>query len=160
GRFENLPEPAVFVGLIYLALNRPAVAYDYHVARVSILVCSTALAILAFLRLLREPSRRRLVAAIAANAFCLMVSDQALILVPCQAVLLWARGERRAWKSTAILAACSAVAALIWPAVRLIEFTRRGDLPAGISGTIEFTRNLPLLAVIQPNFLPFTNTHR
>jgi uncharacterized PurR-regulated membrane protein YhhQ (DUF165 family) len=60
-RFENLPRAAIFVGLIFLALNRPAVAYDYHVARVSILVCSTALAILAFLRLLREPGRKTLV---------------------------------------------------------------------------------------------------
>ena len=159
-QIENLPRTAIFVGLIFLALNRPAVAYDYHVARVSILVCSTALAILAFLRLLREPSRKTLVTAIAANAFCLFVSDQALLLLPCEAAVLWASGSRREWRSPFLLAAGSAAAALIWPVVRLIEFWRRNDLPAGISGTIEFTRNFPLLAVIQPNFLPFTNTQR
>ena len=80
--FEDLPRPAIFVGLIYLALNRPAVAYDYHVARVSILVCSTALALLAFLRLLRKPTRMALVAAIAANAVALFVSDQASFCSP------------------------------------------------------------------------------
>ena len=160
GRFEKLPRTAIFVGLIYLALNRPAVAYDYHVARVSPLVCATALAILAFLRLLREPGRKALVTAIAANAFALFVTDQALLLLPCEAALLWARGPRRQWRLASLLAACSVLAALLWPVVRLIEFWRRADLPAGIDGTIEFTRNFPLLALIQPNFLPFTNTHR
>jgi hypothetical protein len=159
-RFEGLPRTAIFAGLIYLALSRPAVAYDYHVARVSILVCSTGLAILAFLRLLRDPSRKTLVTAIAANAFALLVSDQALLLLPCEAVILFAGGFRRQWRSISLLAACSAAASLIWPAVRLVEFSRRQDLPAGIDGTIEFTRNLPLRALIQPNFLPFTDTHR
>jgi hypothetical protein len=160
GQFENLPPTAIFVGLIFLALSRPAVAYDYHVARISILVCTTALAFLAFLRLLREPGRKTLVMAIAANAFALFVSDQALLLLPCEAALFWARGSRREWKLASLLAFGSAAAALIWPLVRLSEFQKRGNLPAGISGTIEFTRNFPLLALIQPNFLPFTNTHR
>jgi hypothetical protein len=52
------------------------------------------------------------------------------------------------------------VGAAIWPLVRLIEFRSRTDLPAGISGTVEFTRGFPLQALIQPNFLAFTNTHR
>jgi hypothetical protein len=159
-QFENLPRTAIFVGLIFLAINRPAVAYDYHVARVSILVCATALAILAFLRMLREPSRKTLVTAIAANAFALVVSDQALLLLPWEAALFWARGSRRDLWPASLLAAGSAAAALIWPVVRLIEFSRRSDLPAGISGTIEFTKNFPLRALLQPNFLPFTNTHR
>ena len=160
GQFENLPRTAIFVGLIYLALNRPAVAYDYHVARVSPLVCATALAILAFLRLLREPGRKTLAWAIAANACALFVSDQALLLLPCEAALLCARGPRRQWRLPSLLAAASALAALLWPLVRLIEFSRRSNLPAGIDGTIEFTKNFPLLALIQPNFLPFTNAHR
>jgi hypothetical protein len=88
------------------------------------------------------------------------VSDQALLLLPCEAAIFWARGSRREWRSASLLAAGSAAAALIWPVVRLIEFWRRNDLPAGISGTIEFTGNFPLLALIQPNFLPFTNTQR
>jgi hypothetical protein len=159
-QFDNPPRAAVFAGLLYLAINRPAVAYDYHVARVSILVCATGLAILAFLRLLREPGRKTLVLAIAANVFCLLVSDQALLLLPCEAVILWARASRREWRSLSLLAAASLAAALIWPLVRLLQFSRRSDLPAGIDGTIEFTRNFPLLTLIQPNFLPFTNTHR
>ena len=160
GKFEGLPRAAIFVGLIYLALSRPAVSYDYHVARVSPLVCTTALAILAFVRLLREPSRKALVWTIAANAACLMVSDQGLLVLPCQAVILWARGGFfREWRWAAV-AAGSAAAALFWPLVRLIEYGKRNDLPAGIDGMIEFTRNFPLLALIQPNYLPFTNTHR
>jgi hypothetical protein len=159
GRFENIPRAAIFAGLTYLALSRPAVSYDYHVARVSPLVCATALAILAFLHLLRAPSRKALVLEIAANAACLMGSDQGLLVLPCEAVLLWARGSFRAWR-WAVLAAGSAAAALFWPLVRLIEFGRRDDLPAGIDGMIEFTKNFPLLALIQPNYLPFTNTHR
>src|SRR5207247_2471335 len=79
--FENLPRAAIGAGLMYLAINRPAVAYDYQVARVSILVCSTALALLAFLRLLREPSRKTLTLAIAANVFCLLVSEQSLLVL-------------------------------------------------------------------------------
>lgn len=159
-RFEDVPRMAIFAGLIYLAINRPAVAYDYHVARLSILVCSTGLALLAFLRWLREPSRKTLVTAIAANAFCLLVSDQALLLLPCEAVMLWARGSRREWKPLLLLAAGSALAALVWPAVRFVEFSTRHDLPAGIDGTIEFTRNFSPMALIQPNFLPFTSVHR
>jgi hypothetical protein len=159
GQFENLPRAAIFVGLMYLALSRPAVSYDYHVARVSPLVCTTALAILAFVRLLREPGRKALVWAIAANAACLMVSDQGLLVLPCQAVILWARGSFREWRWAA-LAAGGAAAALFWPLVRLVEFSRRSNLPAGIDGMIEFTRKFPLLALIQPNYLPFTNTHR
>jgi hypothetical protein len=31
---EDLPKTAIFVGLIYLALSRPAVHYDSHLARV------------------------------------------------------------------------------------------------------------------------------
>jgi hypothetical protein len=116
-------------------------------------------AILAFLRLLREPSRRALVWAIVANAACLMVSDQGLLVLPCQAVILWARGSFREWRWAA-LAAGGAAAALFWPLVRLVEFSRRSNLPAGIDGMIEFTRKFPLLALIQPNYLPFTNTHR
>src|SRR5215471_9898095 len=98
GQFEGLPDTAIFVGLIYLAISRPAVAYDYHVARVSILVCATAIALLAFLRLLRNPRRRALVLAILANAACLLLSEQALLLLPCQAAILWARGSLRDWR--------------------------------------------------------------
>lgn len=160
GQFDNLPKTAVCVGLIFLALSRPAVSYDFHVARVSILVCAGALAFLAFLRLLREPCRKTLIVAIAANVLALLVSDQALLLLPCEVALLLARGPRRPWKPVALLGAASAAGTLIWPLVRLMEFRNRVDLPAGISGTIEFTRNFPLMALIQPNFLPFTNAHR
>ena len=160
GQFEKLPRTAISVGLVYLAINRPAVAYDYHVARVSILVCAGALALLAFLRLLGDPSRKTLILAIAANTFALLVSDQALVLLPCEAALYLARGPRRAWKLASLLGAASAVGAAVWPLVRLTQFRNRADLPAGISGTIEFTRNFPLQALIQPNFLPFTNAHR
>ncbi len=164
-RFDSLPQPAICAGLMFLALSRPGAAYDYHVARVSILACSTAIALLAFLRLLREPNRKTLSLAIAANAFSLLVSDQALLLLPCEVVILLVRGLsvrdiRLPWKSAGLLGATSAISALIWPVVRLMEFLQRSDLPAGISGSIEFTRNFPLLAVLQPNFLPFTNIHR
>ncbi len=159
-RFDSLPQPAICAGLMFLALSRPGAAYDYHVARVSILACSTAIALLAFLRLLREPNRKTLSLAIAANAFSLLVSDQSLLLLPCELVILFARGARLPWKSASLLGVASAISAMIWPAVRLMEFLKRGDLPAGISGTIEFTRNFPLLTLLQPNFLPFTNTHR
>jgi hypothetical protein len=159
GQFENLPRTAVSIGLIYLAISRPAVAYDYHVARISILVCSNALALLAFVRMLEKPGRKMLLLAIAANVFTLLVSDQGLVVLPCEALLFLARRPRH-WKPVLWLAADSAAAALIWPAVRLIEFSTRADLPAGISGTIEFTRNFPWAALLQPNFLPFTNAHR
>jgi hypothetical protein len=159
-RFENMPPAAICAGLILLALSRPAVAYDYHVARVSILVCSTTLALLAALRMFREPSHKTELIAIAANSFALLVSDQALLLLPCEALLWWARAPRTAWKPAALLALASTAAALIWPAVRLLEFLKRSDLPAGISGTIEFTRDFPLLALLQPNLLPFTNAQR
>jgi hypothetical protein len=157
---EDISRPAIFAGLLYIAINRSAVAYDYQVARVSILVCSTGLAFLAFLRLLRKPSRETLLTAIAANVFCLLVSDQAVLLLPCEAAILWARGSRREAKPVLLVAACSAVAALAWPLVRFFEFSTHRDLPAGIDGTIEFTRNISPMAVIQPNFLPFTNIHR
>jgi hypothetical protein len=157
---EQLPAAAIFAGLLYVAISRPAVAYDYHVARVSILSCATTFALLSFRRLLLDPGRKTLLWAIGANAVCLMISDQALLLLPCQAVLLWGSGWRNQWKRLLGLAAASAVAAAIWPAVRLIEYMRHTDLPAGIDGTIEFTRNFPLMAVLQPNYLPFTNVHR
>ena len=160
GQFENLPKTAIGAGLLYLAVNRPAVAYDYHVARVSILVAAGALALLTFLRLLRDPSRKTLGLAIAANVFALLVSDQALVLLPCEAALFLAHGPRRPWKAALMLGAASAAAGAIWPLVRLFEFRHRTDLPAGISGAIEFTRNFPLQALIQPNYLPFTNAHR
>jgi hypothetical protein len=160
GQFDNLPRAAISVGLIYLSLNRPAVAYDYHVARVAPLVAATALALLAFLRLVRQPSRAALVWAIAANVVCLTISDQALLLIPCEALILFSRGASREWKWWVPLGAASVAAALVWPTVRLIEFCKHSDLPAGIDGTIEFTKNFPLMAAIQPNFLPFTNAHR
>lgn len=153
---DKLPRAAIFAGLTYLALSRPGVAYDYHVARVSMLVAATAVALLAYLRWLRAPSRKTLLWATAANVVCLLVSDQAILLLPCEAILLWARG----WKNPAILGAASLAAAAVWPIVRFVEFSRRADLPAGIDGTIEFTKNFPLLAIVQPNFLPFTNAHR
>ena len=161
GRFDQLPRTAIFAGLVYLALSRPGVTYDYHVARISPLVCATALALLAFLYLLRAPSRKVLLVAFAANVGCLMISDQAVLLLPCQAVLLWARGAGGVGrKALALLAGASVAAVLIWPAVRWMAFSQRADLPAGIDGTIEFTKDFPLLALIQPNFLPFTDTHR
>jgi hypothetical protein len=159
-QFENLPRTSIFAGLACLALSRPAAAYDSMVWRASILVCATAFALLAFLRLLREPSRKALIWAIAANAVCLAISDQALLLLPCEAVVLWIRGSRLEWRKLALLAGVSGAAALVWPIVRLIEFTHRADLPAGIDGMIEFTKDFPLLAFVQPNFLPFTNAHR
>jgi hypothetical protein len=161
GRFDQLPRSAIFAGLVYLALSRPGVAYDYHVARISPLVCATALALLAFLHLLRKPSRKALLLAIAANVGCLMISDQAVLLLPCQAVLLWGRGAGGVGrKPLALLAGVSVAAVLIWPAVRWLAYSRRADLPAGIDGMIEFTKDFPLLALIQPNFLPFTDAHR
>jgi hypothetical protein len=158
--FENLPRTSIFAGLAYLALSGPAAGYDSQVSRVSILVCATAFALLAFLRLLREPSRKALIWAIVANAVCLAISDQALLLLPCEAVVLWTRGSRLEWRRWALLAGVSGAAALVWPIVRLLEFTRRVDLPAGIDGMIEFTKDFPLLGLVQPNFLPFTNMHR
>jgi hypothetical protein len=157
--FEGLPPGAVAVGLVYLATSRPAVAYDFQVARVSILVCTTTISLLCFVRLLKHPSRKAFFYSIAANVVCLLVSDQALFLLPCQTAILWFRGSwpDRKWL---YLAAASLAAAMLWPAIRLFEFWRRSDLPAGIDGTIEFTKNFPLLALVQPNFLPFTNTHR
>ena len=157
---EELPRTAVFVGLIYLAISRPAVAYDSHVARVSILVCGSTLAILAFLRFVREPNRKTLVPVLAANVFCLLTSDQALLLLPCEALLFWARSSRRDWKLTSVLAASSVAALLVWPAVRFVEYRSRPDVPAGIDGTIEVTKDVPLSGVIQPNLLPLTNAHR
>ena len=161
GRFDQLPRTAILVGLTYLALSRPGVAYDYHVARISPLVCATAAALLAFLHLLRTPSRKALLLAVAANVVCLMISDQAVLLLPCQAVLLWARGAGGVGRKALVgLAAASIAAAAIWPAVRWAAYSRRADLPAGIDGMIEFTKDFPLKAVIQPNFLPFTDAHR
>ena len=58
-----------------------------YVARVSILVCATSLATLALLRFLRNPGKQPRIAAIAANVFALLVSDQALLLLPCEAIL-------------------------------------------------------------------------
>jgi hypothetical protein len=159
-RLEDLPRAAMFVGLMYIALSRPGIAYDYHVARVSVLVCGTALALLAFLRLLRDPSGENLGWAIAANVFFLLISDQSLLLLPCEAALLLARRARIGWKRWAPLAAVSMAAGLMWPAVRYYEFTHRPDVPAGIDGMVEFTRNFPLRALLQPNFLPFTDAHR
>ncbi|MEI9976601.1 MAG: hypothetical protein WDO73_33830 [Ignavibacteriota bacterium] len=132
-QFEKLPHTAIFVGLLYLALSRPAVAYDYHVARVSILVCSNALALLAFLLWLERGDRRALLWAIAANVFALLVSEQGLALLPCEALLFLVRGPRR-WRPALCLALGSAAGALVWPTVRFVEFTARAHLPAGISG--------------------------
>jgi hypothetical protein len=39
--FDGLAPAAIAVGLTYLALSRPGVVYDYHVARISPLVCAT-----------------------------------------------------------------------------------------------------------------------
>ena len=99
-----MPRGAIFVGLTYVALSRPGVAYDYHVARVSILVATTALALLAFLRWLRAPAPRTLAWAMAANVVCLLVSDQAILLLPAEAILWAARGRRADRVKTAMLA--------------------------------------------------------
>jgi len=159
GENEALPRGAICTGLVYLTLSRGGVAYDYHVARVSILVAATSVALLAFLKLMRTGTRRALWCAIAANIVCLLVSDQSVVLLPCEARLLWARGSFRQWH-WAWLCVASLAAAAVWPAVRLLEYGRHTNLPAGIDGTIEFTSRLPWMAAIQPNYLPFTNVHR
>jgi hypothetical protein len=138
--FDRLPRAAVFTGLLYLAMSRPGVAYDYHVARVSMLVAGTAWALLAFLRWLRQPGPRTLAWAIAANVACLLVSDQAILLLPAEAILWWTRGRGADRMKAALLAGASIVAAAVWPAVRFVEFSRRANLPAGIDGMIELTR--------------------
>ena len=104
--FEGIPKTAVFVGLMYLAISRPAVAYDSHIARVSILVFLTTLALLSFLRFLQEPGSRTLRVAIVANVLCLLVSDNALLLFPCEAILFLFRGSRRELKSIALPSLC------------------------------------------------------
>ena len=157
---EGLPHSAIFAGLMFVAVNRPAVHYDSHVARVSILVFATAWALLAFLRFLRTSERHTLLVVIAANVFALLVSDQAIFLVVCQAIMFCFRGRKQQWKSISLLAAISMVTALIWPAVRYVEYSRRTHLPACIDGTIEFAKPLSWKAILQPNFLPFTNAHR
>jgi hypothetical protein len=157
---EGLPHNAIAIGLICIAINRPAVHYDSHVSRVSILVFATAFALLAFLRFLRTPGRRTLLVVIGANVFALLVGDQAIFLVVCETVIFCFRGRGQHWKSASWLAAVSMVAALIWPAVRLVEYSHRNSIPAGVDGTIELTAHLPWMAIIQPNFLPFTNAQR
>jgi len=159
GKEVGLPQGAICAGLVYLAMIRGAVANNYHVARVSILMCATAVALLAFLRMLRQPGRKTLACAVAANAACLLVSDQALLLLPAEAVVLLARGAFRQWRWVPVVAA-GILAAAVWPVVRMVEYGRRADLPAGIDGTIEFTKGLPMMAAIQPNYLAFTNSHR
>jgi hypothetical protein len=79
--------------------------------------------------------------------------------MPCEALLFRAH-RPRPWRIIPLLVANSATVGLIWPAVRFIEFSKRADLPAGISGAVEFTRNVPWPALLQPNYLPFTNAHR
>lgn len=161
GLFEGLPAAAIGVGLLYVALSRPGIVYDYHVARISPLVCATAAALLAFLKLVRAPSGKTLAWSVAANVVCLMISDQAVLLLPCEAVLLLARGWRGVgWGRVALLTGVSVAASALWPVVRLMRYRAHDELPAGIDGMIEFTKSAPWKAVIQPNFLPFTDAHR
>src|SRR3569832_1141534 len=79
GRFEGHSRAAIFAGLLYLAMSRPGVAYDYHVARVSNHDSSNTDANHTKQRKKRDPSRKTQNHAIAANAFALFVSDQGLV---------------------------------------------------------------------------------
>src|SRR5262249_52916264 len=93
------------------------------------------------------------------NAFAHLVSDQALQLIPCQAVLFLFHREHRRARDVALFCLATAAIFLTWPAVRLGVYLTHADYPAGIDGTIVFTRPVPWAGVLQPNLLPFTKAH-
>lgn len=159
GRALGLAPAGLAAGLLFLALDRASVAYDTHVSRVSIMVCSVALALLAYERWREAPTGRRAGWVIASSAFAHLVSDQSLSLLLCQVVICAVHLDRRTLPRAAGLLAATAATFLVWPAVRLWVYAHHPDYPAGLDGTIEFTRPITWQALLQPHYLPFTRAH-
>jgi hypothetical protein len=69
----------------------------------------------------------------------------------------WKKPELR--RSALLTTAITAVAYLGWVGVRFFEYHTHPYVAAGIDGIVEPTRNLPWLALLNPNFLPMTRLH-
>lgn len=159
GAANGLSPPALMVGLLFLGLDRASVAYDTHVGRVSIMLFSFTLALLAYERWLRSPTTRTTALVVTANVLCAFVSDQALNLLLCQIVVFVVHFDRRRIRRALVLLGVTSLTFLVWPAVRLWIYSHHAHYPAGLDGTIEFTQPITWLSLIQPHYLPFTRAH-
>lgn len=156
GRMNGISCSGMMVGLLFLSLDRAAVAYDTHVSRIPMMLLSFTLALLTFERWLSHAEGRGVGLALGANAFCHLVSDQALQILPCQFIIYLLHPGPRRTRSIVFFFLATLLIFLIWPAVRLWVYATHHDFPAGIDGTIEITQPIPWAGVIQPNLLPFT----
>jgi hypothetical protein len=159
GRLNGLSPPALFAGLLFLSLDRASVAYDTHVGRVSIMLFSFTLALLAYEYWLRRPTFCSAVLVLIANAISHFVSDQALQVLSCQAIICLFHFDRKRILPAGLLMLATGLIFLAWPAVRLWVYLSHVHYPAGLDGTIEFTQPVNWLATIQPHYLPFTKAH-
>jgi hypothetical protein len=195
GKHAGITAAGLMVGLLWLSLDRGSAAYDTHVSRVPLMLLSMTLALWAFERWLSSGSesgdtqdldqsdaqtqtssrrRRRFITALLCNLTAHLVTDQALMLLPCQ-VLLWLLAPRsrsaiaqqservirtcRTWKEMFCFTLASGLVMLCWPVVRLIVFATHEDYPAGMDGIVEVTRPIPWAGVLQPNLLPNARAH-
>jgi hypothetical protein len=187
GKLAGISAAGLMVGLLWLSLDRGSAAYDTHISRVPLMLLSMTLALWAFERWLtavdeaagdgaRRSStiRRHFVVALLCNLTAHLVTDQALMLLPCQGVIwllrLWGKqatsgkNERtvatgRSWKQLTLFMLLSGLLMLSWPVVRLIVFATHEHYPAGMDGIIEVTKPIPWAGVLQPNLLPNARAH-
>ena len=157
----GLNNAGIAAALVYLSINRVAIAFDSHVSRISILQFFTTASLVAFQDYLKGDGRRFPLKAMALSGLCLMTSDQALFVLPCLFLQAVASG---AWRNRSAHLVCFFLLAgliySLWPMVRLAVYLSHDFYPAGISGTLERVSDFNLSALLQPNLLPLTVYHR
>ena len=160
-RLAGLRPLGITLALLFIGLNATAATFDSHVSRISIFQFLAIMSMATFYWHLRNERPGIPLAATIFTGICLWTTDQALALLPCQALLWWSVGLRkkdlwplfRHWSLVGLAYGA-------WLAVRLTVFLRHEYYPAGIDGTIEPVGDFTLKALMQPNFFPETNAHR
>ncbi len=187
GKHAGITAAGLMVGLLWLTLDRGSAAYDTHISRVPLMLLSMTLALWSFERWLtavdrtagdgarrRSTLKRHFIVVLLCNLTAHLVTDQALMLLPCQGVIwllsLWGKSSAqgqgegaitagRSWKQMTLFMLFSGLLMLSWPAVRLIVFATHEHYPAGMDGIIEVTKPIPWAGVLQPNLLPNSSAH-
>ncbi|MFC1707844.1 hypothetical protein ACFL59_13695, partial [Planctomycetota bacterium] len=153
-RIHDLCASGRLLALTYLSLACGSVVFDAQVSRIPILMCLTAASLVAFERFMAAPGRRRFLVAFAANAACLLTSDQALSVLAAEVVIFLVHRRKGRWRDLLLLVFASGLVYLIWPAVRLTVYLAYDHYPAGMDGVVERFETLPLAGLLQPNYLP------
>ncbi len=158
-QLQGLNISGQILSLSYVSLSLISVMMDTTISRTSVLLFFTVLSLLTFESFLREGGRKKFLLALLSSIICMLISDQALALLPALVIVYVMEPGKAKLRNLVILLSASFLAYITWPLVRLCIYMSYQSYAAGMDGIIENMNGFPVVGIIQPNFLPRVLSH-